>query len=318
MKRKTKFYTPLLAALPVLLLALAWATPAQTDWSAPDAAAITRFREEESQHSQIMEVLENLTDVYGPRLTNSPNIREAAGYAVKTLNSWGLANVHEETWGPFGRGWSNEIFEANEIAPRQFPLIAFPKAWTSGTNGPVTAGAIIAKIEKEEEFAFYRGRLRGMFVLVAPLRTVEPQFDAPAHRFTDQELVDLAQPLPPQNPPDKAALDRLRKQQEFGAKLLKFLTDEGAAALLEPAAHDGGTITVLSGGSRELNAPAILPRIAVDAENYGRIFRLLCPPDRCGGAARPHWPRGIGAGQRGEARQRRQQVGKRGHASTSD
>jgi len=275
MKRKTKFYTPLLAALPVLLLALAWATPAQTDWSAPDAAAITRFREEESQHSQIMEVLENLTDVYGPRLTNSPNIREAAGYAVKTLNSWGLANVHEETWGPFGRGWSNEIFEANEIAPRQFPLIAFPKAWTSGTNGPVTAGAIIAKIEKEEEFAFYRGRLRGMFVLVAPLRTVEPQFDAPAHRFTDQELVDLAQPLPPQNPPDKAALDRLRKQQEFGAKLLKFLTDEGAAALLEPAAHDGGTITVLSGGSRELNAPAILPRIAVDAENYGRIFRLL-------------------------------------------
>jgi len=256
MKHYAKFHTPKMAALAALFLALAWATPAQTDWSAPDAAAIARFREEGSQHSQAMEVLENLTDVYGPRLTNSLNIREAAGYAVKTLESWGLANVHEETWGPFGRGWSNELFEANEIAPRQFPLIAFPKAWTPGTNGPITAGAVIAKIEKEEEFAFYRGRLRGLFVLSSPLRVVEPQFEAPAHRFTDQELAELAQPLPPQNPPDKAALDRLRKQQEFGAKLLKFLTDEGAAALLEPAPHDGGTITVLSGGSRDLIAPS--------------------------------------------------------------
>ena len=78
--------------------------------------------------------------------------------------------MHEETWGPFGRGWSNELFEANEMAPGHFPLIAYPKAWTSGTNGPVTADAIFAKIEKEEDFASYRGRLRGKFVLTAPLR----------------------------------------------------------------------------------------------------------------------------------------------------
>jgi carboxypeptidase Q len=264
-----------LAALLALSFTLAWAGAAQTDWLAPDASVIGRFQEEESQHSHIMEVMGYLTDVYGPRLTNSPNIREAGEYAVKTLSAWGLANVHEESWGPFGRGWSNELFEANEIAPRHFPLIAYPKAWTTGTNGPITTDAIYAKIEKEEDFAFYRGRLRGMFVLTAPMRVVEAQFEAPAHRFTDQELAELAQPRPPQPPPDKAALERLRKQLEFNNKLVKFLTDEGAAAWLEPAPHDGGTMTVMGGGSRDPKDAPVLPRLAVDIEHYGRILRTL-------------------------------------------
>ena len=273
-KRNTRVYVEL-AAVVALAFSLAWTAAAQTDWLAPNPSVIGKFQDEETQHSHIMEVMGYLTDVYGPRLTNSPNIREAGEYAVKTLNSWGLANVHEETWGPFGRGWSNELFEASEIAPRHFPLIAYPKAWTPGTNGPVTADAIYARIEKEEDFAFYRGRLRGMFVLTAPMRVVEAQFEAPAHRFTDQELADLAQPRPPQPPPDKAARDRLRKQLEFNDKVVKFLTDEGAAAWLEPAPHDGGTMTVMTGGSRDPKAAPVLPRVAVDVEHYGRIFRTL-------------------------------------------
>ena len=263
------------AAGAALAFTLAWAAGAQKEWLAPEPAVIGKFQGEASQQSHIMEVIGYLTDVYGPRLTNSPNIREAGDYAVKTLSSWGLANVHEETWGPFGRGWSNELFEANAIAPRDFPLIAYPKAWTQGTNGPITADAIYAKIEREEDFAFYRGRLRGMFVLTAPMRVIEPQFEAPAHRYTDQELADLAQPRPPQPPPDKALRDRLRKQQEFNAKLVKFLTDEGAVAWLEPAPHDGGTMTVMGGGSRDPKEAPVLPRVAVAIEQYGRILRTL-------------------------------------------
>jgi len=272
-KQNSRLYLEF-AAVAALAFALACTAAAQANWLAPDPAAIARFQEEESQNSHIMEVIGYLTDVYGPRLTNSPNIREAGEYAVKTLNAWGLANVREESWGPFGRGWSNELFEANEISPRHFPVIAYPKAWTPGTNGPVTADAIYAKIEREEDFSAYRGRLRGLFVLTAPMRAVDAQFDAPAHRYTDQELADLAQPRAPQAP-DKAALERQRKQQEFNNKLLKFLTDEGAAAWLEPSPHDGGTITVMSGGSRDPKDPLGLPRVAVDIEHYGRIFRTL-------------------------------------------
>ena len=56
---------------------------------------------------------------------------------------------------------------------------------------------------------------------------------------------------------------------------LKFLTDEGAAAWLEPSPHDGGTITVQSGGSWDPKDPMVLPRVTVAIENYGRILRTL-------------------------------------------
>jgi len=98
-------------ALKILSLCLlsctwAWTAAAQAVWQDPDPVTVDRFKDEAMQRSQIMDVLSYLTDVYGPRLTNSPNIREAAAYVVKTLNSWGLSNTREEKWGPFGTGWS--------------------------------------------------------------------------------------------------------------------------------------------------------------------------------------------------------------------
>jgi carboxypeptidase Q len=251
------------------------AVHAQTEWPAPDPATIHKFEDEGFQHSRIMEVMSYLTDVYGPRLTNSPNLRQAADYAVDTLKSWGLSKVHEEPWGPFGRGWSNELFQANEIAPRHFPLIAYPKAWTLGTSGPITAEAVYARIESDGDFDAFRGKLKGKFVLTAPVRAVEAQFEPQAHRYTDQELADLAQPGPAPPPADQAARDRAIAQQQFNQHLVNFLTDEGTAAWLEPSPHDGGTITVQSAGSRDPKAPAVLPRVAVAIENYGRIFRTL-------------------------------------------
>jgi hypothetical protein len=258
-----------------LTLALAWTLAARRGWPGADTSAISVFEGEGLERSHVMEVLSYLTDVYGPRLTNSPNLREAAGYAEKTLNSWGLENVHEEPWGPFGRGWSSEHVEANEIAPGHFPLIAYPKAWTPGTNGPVTADAVFAKIEKEEDFEAYRGKLKGKFVLTAPLRAVEAHFDPQAHRFTDQELADLAHVPTTRPEPDKAARDRLTAQREFNRKLQDYLTAEGAAAWLETSPHDGGTVLVMDGGSRDPKAPSVLPRVVVAVEQYGRIVRTL-------------------------------------------
>jgi hypothetical protein len=117
-----------------------------------------------------MNTLSYLTDVHGPRLTNSPGMRSAAEWAKTQLTAWGLSNVHFETWGPFGRGWANERFHAQMVEPQGFQLLAFPKAWTPGTNGPVTAEAVMVSIEKEEDFAKYQGKLAGKIATVSPLR----------------------------------------------------------------------------------------------------------------------------------------------------
>ena len=62
-----------------------------------DLDAIYRIKDEGLQRSKVMEIESYLTDVYGPRLTGSPNIKEAGDWAMKTMKDWGLANVHEET-----------------------------------------------------------------------------------------------------------------------------------------------------------------------------------------------------------------------------
>ena len=43
-----------------------------------------------------------LTDVYGGRLTGSPNIKAAGDWTVKKLTEWGAQNARLETWGEFG------------------------------------------------------------------------------------------------------------------------------------------------------------------------------------------------------------------------
>src|SRR3989475_12622294 len=143
-----------------------------------DLDAVYRIKEEGLQRSKVMEIESYLTDVYGPRLTGSPDIKEAADWVQKTMKEWGLANVHLETW-PFGRGWQNQRFVALAVTPRAYPLIAYPKAWTPGTNGPVTGEAVVAVIANDKDFDTYRGKLRGKFGLSVAVRDVLPQFEAP-------------------------------------------------------------------------------------------------------------------------------------------
>src|ERR1700687_1579527 len=55
-----------------------------------DLATINRIKDEELRHSQIMETLGYLADVFGPRLTGSPNIKTAQEWTRNKLTQWGL------------------------------------------------------------------------------------------------------------------------------------------------------------------------------------------------------------------------------------
>src|ERR1700719_2438323 len=88
-----------------IVMALLVGLPLAADWPVTeklDLDAIYRIKEEGLQRSKVMEIESYLTDVYGPRLTGSPNIKEAADWAQKTMQEWGLAQVHLVTF-PFGR-----------------------------------------------------------------------------------------------------------------------------------------------------------------------------------------------------------------------
>ncbi|OFW18316.1 MAG: hypothetical protein A3H97_07780 [Acidobacteria bacterium RIFCSPLOWO2_02_FULL_65_29] len=241
-----------------------------------DLQAIYRIKDEGFQRSKVMEITSYLTDVYGPRLTGSPNIRAAGEWAVKQMQSWGLVNTTLEPWGPFGRGWTNDRFVAHMIAPTVAPLIGYPKAWTPGTKGPVRAEAVLVTLNTDRDLDNLRGTLKGKFILTAPARAVAAHFDPEGHRYTDQELADRArQPIgPPQGrgggPGRGGAGDA-----GFPARRTAFLVSEGVAATLEPGRGDGGTVFVQGGGSRNASDPPTVPQIVMAVEHYNRLVRIL-------------------------------------------
>lgn len=267
------------SALPFALgAALIAGIPVGAQWTPSadplDFQALHQIRAEGFDHSQVMEIESYLTDVYGPRLTNSPQMREAAHYAENTMKSWGIANVHEEPWA-FGRGWSNDRFVALAVSPRAYPLIAYPKAWTPGTNGPVTAEAVYAPMESEADFATYKGKLKGKFVLVAPPGETDPRFTPIGHRYTEEELEAMSMSPDPGRAPDARRFARFRALREFQNKRNAFLLSEGVAAVLEPGRGVGGTVFVQSGGSQDPKAAPVPAQVVVATEHYNRIVRTL-------------------------------------------
>src|SRR5215813_5427521 len=122
MTRQKRSNIPLLTVFILALLAMP--IVAQISQEKIDLDAIYRIKDEGLNRSQVMETLSYLTDVYGPRLTGSPQIKAAAEWTKKKLVEWELANVNLESWGPFGLGWSNERLSARAIsADTNFPLI---------------------------------------------------------------------------------------------------------------------------------------------------------------------------------------------------
>src|SRR5689334_6417022 len=255
--RRTFALTALVAVVVSLPLAAQWPATEKIDLD-----AVYRLKDEGLQRSKVMEIESYLTDVYGPRLTGSPNIREAAEWAQKTMKEWGLANVHTETW-PFGRGWQNQRFVANAVTPRAYPLIAYPKAWTPGTSGSVSGEAVLATIAEERDFAKYRGKLRGKFVLTMPMRDVEPRFQPLARRFTDTELSDLQKQPAPRPGAAASAAAAAAERQAFDRKRMQFWLDEGVAALIDAGRGGGGTLFVQSGGSRDAKDAPVAPQIVL-------------------------------------------------------
>ncbi len=229
------------------------------------------------EQSQVMDIASWLTDVYGPRLTGSPMLDKATDWAVQTLTSWGMKNVHLDEWGPFGRGWELQHFEMHCEAPVYFPIIAYPQAWSPSTDGTVRGEVIYLDAASEEELEAYRGKLTGKFVFIDTLRVLEEWFDPLAKRFTAEELLKKANAGPPTPRPFRRMP---RSGRSFYRTLRDFLYQEKPLAVVDRSYKgDYGTVFVSGASAREGSArdegAEVLPQITMSVEHYNRIFRLL-------------------------------------------
>src|SRR5688572_23724128 len=171
-----------------------------------DVAMVAKIRAEGLERSQAVATFTHLTTVIGPRLTNSPAHRRAIEWTQERLRSYGLANVHAEPW-EFGRGWQLERFSIEMTEPRYLPLIGFPRAWSTSTQGKVVASPVWQPNATPESLSKAGSSLRGAIVMTSPQQEYFIRADRPpasgdlvserpnAPRLTREQQAALAESL---------------------------------------------------------------------------------------------------------------------------
>jgi len=263
----------------VLLIALAAGRTIAAEEKV-DLATIHRIKDEAFHDSKVMDHLFYLTDVNGPRLTNSPGQRAAADWAVKSLKSWGIESAHLETWGKFGRGWSLSRFTMSLKEPAYAPLSGVPLAWSSGTKGLVSGEAVFAplftaqELERREDrdptklaariqkyATENKGKLKGKFVLLTDPREMALPTEAAASRLDDKELSEIHDaPVPFVAPPVEWPIVSLPDDPKKRGRLLEAAPFEVTSDLWARVRHtrdrlnaffkEEGALAVLSGDGR--------------------------------------------------------------------
>jgi hypothetical protein len=273
-----------------------------------DASAIQRIKDEGMNRSQVMEIASWLTDVYGPRLTGSTNIRKAGNWTVETMRKWGISNPRLESWGEFGRGWDNTRFVAQVTEPTPFTPIGYLGAWSEGTKGRQIGDVVF--VEQPTTLAgvdSLKGKVRGKWLMTQayPESLTTARFTADSRRNTPEDLARMTTAWETYNP--TAPIDagrggrggragggggaggraggandpeaaRMRARVDTAWNTL--LRTEGALGIIRYARGGDGTIFIATAAgarrdSAEIRAPKKLPQIYFIQEHYGRIFRTI-------------------------------------------
>jgi hypothetical protein len=261
--------------LPVLVLAVE-RTDTETYW---------KIRKEATDHSQVMRTMHYLTDVYGPRLTGSPNFKAAAEWAMKQMQSWGLQNGHLEPWDFKYPGWLNEKVAAYVTSPYKDSLSCRVVAWTPGTNGTAAGQAVLIepppRPTKEQLTAYLetiKAKVKGKIVLVGKHQVVAPVFNPPYLRREDTELraaFDPDNPAQPQMGPPQAPTPPagVLTANQINEQIDQFLVANGALVRVNDANRPHGQIRAF--GNRTYDVAKAVPTVVLRSEDYGRIARVL-------------------------------------------
>jgi len=255
--------------------------------SQSDKDLVERIRQEERDNSQLMHTERMLADVYGPRLTGSPNHKAAADWAVKQMTAWGLSNAHLEPW-DFGHvGWLNERFTGHIISPVKDVLTCEVLSWTPGTRGPVTAKAyqlILPDRPSQEQLTAYletqKAKVRGRIVMAGKHIVVPVNLNPPAKRLTDEQAQQRygpnargGFPTPTPTPTPVPGAPKPLMNRQIDEQLDAFLKTNGALIRVNDAGREFRQIRAFN--NRTFDVTKVLPTVVMSNEDYGRITRIL-------------------------------------------
>lgn len=247
-----------------------------------DSDVVARIKEEAYQYSQVMETLSFLADVYGPRLSGSPAYYEAALWAKRRLENWGLENVHFESYRDDLRGWEIESYSIEMLAPRYMNITALPDAWTTGTDGEVIGSPIIVDHSSLKALNKLSGQLRGKILMSPELRTQSGNREG---IFSDQELAKAESQINPNparglsadnvKPSIEMIRDRMNRGESEADRVNQFFLDEGVAAVIRGSSKAPGTLDARQQRYSKKGEMKPVPHFVISSEQHARILRMI-------------------------------------------
>jgi Zn-dependent M28 family amino/carboxypeptidase len=249
---------------------------------------LTRIRTEAMERSQIMKTMHMFTDLYGPRLTGSPNHKAAAEWAVRQMTAWGFENAHLEPWDFKHPGWLNERLTAHIIAPVKDPLVCEVLAWTPSTKGVVQAKAVQLVLPERPTqdqlttfFNSNKARVRGRIALIGKAAVVPVNLNPPAKRSTDEQVQQrfgpnarpFAFPSPSPTPTPAPNAPKPLTGREVATQLDAFLKANGALVRVNDAGREFRQIRAFNNSTFDVDK--VIPTVVMSNEDFGRITRIL-------------------------------------------
>ena len=248
-----------------LLLLTASRLPAQT---AVDTAGVGQLVARATGQSQVMQHLQHLTDVIGPRLSGTPAMRRANEWTAERLRGYGLTATLE----PYGFGvtWERGPLALRLVEPFRRPLTGASWAWTAGTGGKTLPGPVVlTDLSTPDSFAVYRAKVRGAWVLPRPAAPLWNP-DGPPMTWDDSVRIATALAARARLTADTAAA-AVEARRQWQVDLPYLLRQAGALGTLTDGAKEHALLTM--SGSPNRIAP--LPNIVIAREDYTQLERLI-------------------------------------------
>jgi|TARA_B100001758_G_scaffold58441_1_gene48465 carboxypeptidase Q len=228
---------------------------------------VNKIIDEATNNSQLEVLAHELLDVIGPRLTGTPQKKQAADWAINKYNSWGVnAELHE-----FGEwtGWERGITHVDMVSPRIRTLSGRQLAYSPSTSKEGITGEIvfIPEVENKEDFTSWLETIKGKFVLSSMYQSSgRPDYNW--EEFATEESLQ------------KIREERRDASRKWYANFSKMgvnrrsinsvLEDAGAIGLLSSNWAGGfGANRVFSAGTKNI------PNIDLDLEDYTMLYRMV-------------------------------------------
>ncbi len=252
----------------ILAAALPAAAPTAHAQMAVDTSGIGAIRDQAMNHSEVMQNLQHLADVIGPRLSSSPAMRRANEWTAGRFRNYGLeAQLEPYT---FGVSWSRGPVQAALVEPFARQVTAHSWAWTAGTGGATRTGPVVkVEVRSREDFDANRARLKGAWLMTGDAAPIWNP-DGPAMSAEDSAARREMMRARFRAPRDTSRAAREAARQ-FSVDLPYLLKQAGALGQLRDGSKEFGLMTM----SGSPNRVSPLPLLVLAHEDYAMLDRLV-------------------------------------------